>query len=231
MRPGGAVIDIGLFDDSEVYRAGIEAVLNKETDIQVAVSGKLHEAAAQLRHARPQVVLLGTVRGHEHLLGALGRLRRMGTPPVLLLIPAQERISLHGLLEAGALGIADRDGGAATLAHAVRTVAAGGWSLPAQLARTVVTGYLRGGAREHGNRALQEVREKLTPRQQEVLTLMSEGLTNPEIADALAVGTATVKDHVQTILDRLGTPNRTLAARLAWEAQLATCGPAGSAAS
>ncbi|MFD4832195.1 response regulator transcription factor [Streptomyces uncialis] len=209
-----------------MYRAGIEAVLATEADIKVTVSGKVHEATAQLRHVRPQVVLLGSVRGHDQVLTALGRLRRMGTPPVLLLIPAQERISLHGLLEAGALGITDRDGGAAALAHAVRTVASGGWSLPAQLARTVVTGYLRGGAREHGNRALQEVRERLTPRQQEVLTLMSEGMTNPEIAEVLSVGTATVKDHVQTILDRLGTPNRTLAARLAWEAQLATCGPA-----
>ncbi|MFJ6571013.1 response regulator transcription factor [Streptomyces sp. NPDC091292] len=184
------------------------------------MTGTLQDTHSPARRGALDVCLLGSDRGADQLLTSLSRLRRRGSPPLLLLVPAHDHLSLHRLLRSGALGIAERDSGARSLAQAIRTVTSGGWSLPAPWARTVVTGFLRSNEQPHTNSALRQVQEKLTPRQQEVLTLVGKGLTNPEIAKALAVGPATVKDHVQTILDRLGTPNRTLAARLAWEAQL-----------
>jgi NarL family two-component system response regulator LiaR len=59
------------------------------------------------------------------------------------------------------------------------------------------------------------VAENLTPREQEVLTLMAKGLSNPEIAERLTVSPVTVKFHVSNILSKLGCASRTEAVALA----------------
>ncbi|WP_326700592.1 LuxR C-terminal-related transcriptional regulator [Streptomyces sp. NBC_01754] len=81
-------------------------------------------------------------------------------------------------------------------------------------------GFLDAADSSAANPSLLLIQKQLTPRQQEVLALIGRGLTNPQIAHALDVGLATVKDHVQTILTKLGAPSRVLVARLAWEARL-----------
>ncbi|MEU3571872.1 response regulator transcription factor [Kitasatospora sp. NPDC036755] len=118
---------------------------------------------------------------------------------------------ISAALRAGASGVLLRQSAADELGPAVELLARGGSPLSAQVAELVLTGYL------NADRHFAETARvgSLTDREHEVLSQLSLGLSNSEIARLLHLSRATVKDHVSAILAKLGTNNRVQAAVLA----------------
>jgi DNA-binding NarL/FixJ family response regulator len=123
-------------------------------------------------------------------------------------------------LRAGASGFLLKDVRREDLVHAVRVVAAGEALLAPSITRRLVEDFARRPAVAPPTRI-----DALTPREQEVLELIGQGLNNTEIGAQLIVGEATVKTHVGRVLMKLGLRDRVQAVIYAYESGLV--GPTG----
>ena len=205
MAEGG--IRILVADDHPMLREGLVAVLSTQPDFDIV--GEAADGAEVVRLAealRPDVILLDLEMPDVDGVAALEGLRDAGSAARAVVFTAydtDERILRS--LRAGARGYLLKGASRQEIFDAVRTVHAGG-----SLLEPGVTTRLLNHVREGG-----EPTEPLTPRELEVLALISEGLHNSEIAGRLFVTERTVKFHVSSILAKLGADNRTEAVALA----------------
>jgi DNA-binding NarL/FixJ family response regulator len=200
-------IRILVADDHPMLREGLVAVLATQPDFEVV--GEAADGSETVRLAetlRPDVILLDLEMPGTDGVAALEGLREAGSEARAVVFTAydtDERIL--GALRAGARGYLLKGASRAEIFGAVRTVHAGG-SLLGPAVTTRLLDHVREG---------REQTEPLTPRELEVLGLISEGLQNSEIAGRLFVTERTVKFHVSSILAKLGADNRTEAVALA----------------
>ena len=129
---------------------------------------------------------------------------------------------VYDALDAGASGFLLKDATAERLFDAVRVVAAGEALLAPTVTRRLIAEFARLRAAAAGRRGRRCA--ALTPRETEVLRLIAEGLSNPEIAARLVVGEETVKTHVSRVLTKLGLRDRTQAVVAAYESGLVVPG-------
>jgi DNA-binding NarL/FixJ family response regulator len=205
------VIHALVVDDQTLVRKGIRTLLELAGDVQVvgeAAHGE--EALALLPRACPDVVLLDLKMPR---LDGLGFLRaqqqrgRGGAPPVLILTTFDDTELVLDGIRAGARGYLLKDASLAQLLEAVRTLAGGGTLFQPAVTERVLAGvgHLACADGETG------AESPLTVREREVLRLMAGGLSNREIASALGLADGTVKNHVSSILSKLGARDRTRA--------------------
>jgi DNA-binding NarL/FixJ family response regulator len=200
-------IRILVADDHPMLREGLVAVLSTQPDFDII--GEAADGAEVVRLAealRPDVILLDLEMPDMDGVAALEGLRDTVSEARAIVFTAydtDERILRS--LRAGARGYLLKGASRQEIFDAVRTVYAGG-----SLLEPGVTTRLLDHVREGG-----EQTEPLTPRELEVLALISEGLHNSEIAGRLFVTERTVKFHVSSILAKLGADNRTEAVALA----------------
>jgi DNA-binding NarL/FixJ family response regulator len=212
------VITIVVADDHEVVRTGYAALLDTQPDFTVAgTATDGAEAVALCREHRPDVVLMDvrmpTMDGIEatRQLASDDRPR----PRVLILTTFDLDEYVYDALRAGASGFLLKDVTAEHLFDAVRVIAAG----EALLAPTVTRRLIGEFARQKPQPRPPAL-GTLTPRETEVLRLVAEGLSNPEIARRLVVTEETVKTHVSRMLGKLGLRDRTQAVVAAYESGL-----------
>ncbi len=203
------MIRVGLVEDQALVREGIRSLLALDPEFQVVVAAADgEEAIAAIPAARPDVVLLDLqlprVSGLEVLrrLGGAGRL-----PPTVILTTFDDDAALLEALTAGARGYLLKDVSLAELTEAIRVVARGGTLVKPIVSERVVRGVGAGGP-EYPRL---EPPDPLTGREIEVLRLMTGGYSNREIARALKVTEGTVKNHVSSILSKMGVRDRTRA--------------------
>ncbi|GAB2874488.1 response regulator transcription factor [Streptomyces mayteni] len=204
---------IVLADDESLVRTALRVILSAEADLTVvgeAASGA--EAVSVVRRLRPDVVLMDVrmpevdgIRATEQLL------RTMAAPPRIVVVTTFENDAyVYEALRVGASGFLLKRAAAEDLVGAVRLVA-GGESL-------LFPAAVRELARRHAPaRRADAPHGRLTEREEQVLRLLAEGLTNAEIAARLAVGGQTVKTHVAAVLAKLGARDRTQAVIAAYE--------------
>jgi DNA-binding NarL/FixJ family response regulator len=142
-----------------------------------------------------------------------------GGPRVLILTTFDLDEYVYDALCAGASGFLLKDVTAERLFEAVRVVAAGEALLAPTVTRRLISEFAR--LRPHAAAAPStDGLATLTPRETEVLRLVAEGLSNPEIAARLVVTEETVKTHVSRVLAKLGLRDRTQAVVMAYESGL-----------
>jgi DNA-binding NarL/FixJ family response regulator len=198
-----------LVDDQTLVRHGIRTLLDMAG---VEVVGEADDGGAALtaiEETRPDVVLLDLRMPRHDGIWTLNRLRERGIDlPVLVLTTFDDDTLVLDALRAGARGYLLKDVTLEQLTNAVATLAGGGTLIaPAitdRLVRAIRSGPSPGGA---DAAPVQE----LTERELEVLRLMAQGCTNREIAELLFLAEGTVKNHVSTILLKLGARDRTKA--------------------
>jgi DNA-binding NarL/FixJ family response regulator len=201
------VIRVVLVDDQTLVRQGIRSLLELTPDIRViAEAADGDEALRVIPESDAQVVLLDVRMprrtGLEVLRDLAGRM-----PPAILLTTFDEDAVVLEAVRLGARGFLLKDVTLEQLAEAVRTVAAGGsMILPAVSARV-----LRGLAASPPAFDSSIRPDPPTPREAEVLRLMAGGYSNAEIARASGTAEGTVKNHVSSILSKLGVRDRTRA--------------------
>ena len=223
--------DIGIVvaDDHEVVRAGFAALLDTQPDFTVL--GTASDGAGAVlacRELKPDVVLMdvrmpGTdgIEATRQLVAGAGHV-----PRVLILTTFDLDEYVFDALRAGASGFLLKDATAERLFEAVRVVAAGEALLAPAVTRRLISEFtrIRPGTKAAGAAGPGSVAPaafaSLTPRETEVLRLVAEGLSNPEIAARLVVTEETVKTHVSRILAKLGLRDRTQAVVAAYESGL-----------
>ena len=208
------MIRVCLADDQALFRSGVRALLGLFEGIAVVAEAEEGEAAvAKVLECRPDVLLLDVrmprLNGVE-VLAALAR--ESALPPTLLLTTFEDDAALIGGIRAGARGFLLKGTTPDTLVEAIRTVAAGGTFLHAALQPSVEVAGMRDPPLSAA--------DPLTAREREVLSLMTNGLANTQIAAALRLGEGTVRNHVSSILAKLGVSDRTKAVLVALRQRL-----------
>ncbi len=215
-------------DDHEVVRAGFAALLDTQPDFTVlGTASDGSEAVRVCRELRPDVVLMDVRMPSLDGIEATRQLAGTGEsgPRVLILTTFDLDQYVFDALRAGASGFLLKDVTAERLFDAVRVVAAGEALLAPAVTRRLISEFTRlRPVHQAQDAASSAALSALTPRETEVLRLVAEGLSNPEVARRLVVTEETVKTHVSRMLAKLGLRDRTQAVVAAYESGLVVPG-------
>lgn len=198
------MIRVVLVDDQMLVRSGIRGLLDLTPDIRVvAEAADGAEAAGVIAQANADVLLLDVrmplCSGIELLRREQGRL-----PPTILLTTFDDDDALFDGMRAGARGFLLKDISLERLAEGIRSVAAGATLFRPALTERTRAAYEKPAAAP----AAAELCATLTSRETEILALMAAGFNNAEIAQALGPSEGTIKNHVSSILSKLGVRDR-----------------------
>lgn len=203
------MIRVCLVEDQTIVREGLRALLDLVDDIEIvgeAADGD--EALSVITQRTPDVVLLDLHLPKRDGLAVLRAFADPGPPPPTLILTTFDEDSLVlEALKAGARGYLRKDVSLDELAGAIRQVAAGGTAVQPAVTARIVEGLGKLGGSVPGL----DLPDPLTEREQEILRLVANGFSNREIADALHLAEGTVKNHVSSILSKLGVRDRTRA--------------------
>jgi len=197
-----------LIEDNRLLRDGIAAMLRGHRDINVvAVSGNGEKSIEKIHKLKPDVILLDLgLRSHNslHVVELVKREFPRANVIVMDLAPAQGDVLQF--VRAGASGFILKDATVDDFLATIRSVAEGGKVLP-----PVLNGSLFSQIIEHamdGGRANLTKAIRMTKREREVIGLVSDGLTNKEIAKRLHIAPYTIKSHVHNIMEKLALHTR-----------------------
>nr|WP_228494778.1 response regulator transcription factor [Clavibacter sp. VKM Ac-2873] len=207
-----------MVDDQSIVRAGFRVVLETAGGIEVvgeAAGGR--EAVELVRRLAPDVVVMDVrmpggdgieatraitgadADASDHQTGA----DRQG-PAVLVATTFDLDEYVFGALEAGARGFVLKDAEPEEFIQAVRALAEGRAALDGVTTRRVMAEFTR----RRTASAVHPGSEVLTPREQDIVRLLGDGLSNDEIGGRLVIETSTVKSHLTRIMTKLGTRDR-----------------------
>ncbi|HET6671877.1 MAG TPA: response regulator transcription factor [Agromyces sp.] len=216
------MIRVLIADDQAIMRAGLKVVLEADGDIEVVGEARDgYEAVELAEELRPDVVCMDIRMPGRDGIEATRRITEALGDEVRVLVVTTFDLDdyVFGALEAGAAGFLLKGSDEATILTAIRSVAAGDGTLDHRLTRRVITEFARRRPTPEHERA--SVTGLLTPREIEILVLLSEGLSNREIAERLFIEPTTVKYHLAGLLGKIGARDRLQAAVWAFRNGLA----------
>jgi DNA-binding NarL/FixJ family response regulator len=198
------MVRIVVVGDIRMYRDGVAAHLSRDARFSVvATAATRDEAGRCVEEHQPDVVVLDMALG-----GSLPTVwdvahRAPSARIVALTVPDVEGAVL-ACVEAGIAGYVSRDGSLADLTAAIESAMRGECVLPPRIAASLV----RRVSLLAADRVTEAAAAALTAREQEIVTLIAEGLSNKQIGARLHIELATVKNHVHNILDKLHVRTR-----------------------
>jgi DNA-binding NarL/FixJ family response regulator len=196
-------------DDHPLFRAALrQAAASAVPDAEVGVAADLDAVFGALAVAPDtDLVLLDLRMPGSRGLSGLAALRGQFPGVAVLVVSAHDEPGVvRRVLDHGAAGFVPKSADPEVIAEAVRAVLSEGHWLPPDLARAIAA-----LPADHGDSALATRLARLTEQQFRVLSLLSEGLLNKQIADRLKVQERTVKAHITAIFEKLEVRNRTQA--------------------
>lgn len=210
-------IRVLIADDHAIVRKGIRALLTAQPDIEVvgeAENGE--EAITEAERHRPDVILMDLVMPEVDGIAAIRRITaHQPEARILVLTSFAGDDKVFPAIKAGALGYLLKDSGPEELVQAIYQVYRGESSLHPAIARKVL---------QELSRSVEQpaTPKPLTEREVGVLRLVARGLSNQQIAEALVISEATVRNHVSNILSKLHLASRTQAVLYALREGLAS---------
>lgn len=198
-----------IVEDNRLQREGIKEMIKGESDFNlVAALGDTVKILNKIQELKPNVMLLDLSLANIDSLELVHSIKKEFPETkviVMDLVPAQEDILKF--VEAGASGFILKDTTIPEFMKTIRTVAGGEKVLPPILAGSLFSQIIDYGVKELGpEKLVQSVR--MTKREREVVVLISDGLSNKEIAYNLNLSIYTVKSHVHNILEKMALSTR-----------------------
>ena len=197
-------LNVVIVDDHVALRRGMELLLRRHGHHVVGTADDAESAESLILRRRPDVALIDLALPRES--GAELTRRLLAEDPEMRIVlytgAADERQLLEGL-DAGAAGFALKTGDPEELEEAIRTVAGGGEWIDPRLKPLLARG--NGNSRVH----------VLSPREREILGLLSQGLSGEDAAKQLFLSSETVRTHVRNAMNKLGAATRVHAVALA----------------
>jgi DNA-binding NarL/FixJ family response regulator len=217
-------ISVVVVDDQDLVRAGFVALLSADPRMRVVgQAGQGEEAVRLIRATRPDIVLMDV---RMPVLDGIEATRRITVDPacaatrVVILTTFGLDEYVFGALRAGAVGFLLKDTPPEELLRAVRVAAAGEALLSPSVTRRLVEVFATLPDPTRIGSGTPPI--ELTDRENDVLRLVTAGLSNVEIADRLGIGPATVKTYVSRLLAKVGVAERIHLVIYAYESGLVT---------
>ena len=197
-------IRILIVDDHFMVRVGLVGAISEDGDMQVVGEARDGQGAFEMfEKLFPDVTLMDGMLPDIHGVEVTRRLVAAHPEARILLVSINDTVEdIHRAMEAGAWGYLPKSSEQSELLLAIRVIAGGQRYLREDLARKL---------------ALRRLTNPLSDREIQVLTLVAKGMTNKEIASAMALAEGTVKSYLKQIFAKLDAPDRTRAVTLALE--------------
>lgn len=195
-------IRILIVDDHPVVRAGLSSMLATQPGIDVVGSASSGEEALEMvRRDMPDLLLLDLRMPGMSGIDTLLALKAMKAPArVIILTSFEMDENIYRAVQAGALGYLLKDTSQSQMLEAITTVHSGKRYIPSQIAARL---------------AERMMRSNLTARELEILEMLAKGLTNKQIGTALSISDNTVRNHVNSIMEKMEVSDRTEAVAVA----------------
>jgi two-component system, NarL family, response regulator len=195
-------IKILIVDDHPVVRAGLTSMLGTRPDLEVIGSSSSGEEAVEMARVKlPDVLLLDLRMPGMSGIDTLRAIARTGSRARTIVLTSFETDEdIYRAFQAGAQGYLLKDTSLIKMVEAIMTVRAGKRYVPGHIATRL---------------AERMMRTDLSARELEILKLLAKGLTNKEIAKVLGISDNTVRNHVNSIIEKLEVSDRTEAATTA----------------
>lgn len=195
-------IQVILADDHQMFRDGIKSVLSDESDIQIigeVSSGD--ELIKQLTHCMPHVIITDiSMPGKSGIETTRIISKKYPCARILILSMHTNEEFIMSAIKAGASGYLPKDAGRDELLKAIRTLNSGDEYFTNDVSQTIARSYIKEskGLLNSSNKI-----KVLTPREQEIIKYVAEGMGNKEIAEKLCISIRTVDTHKNNILTKL----------------------------
>ena len=201
-------------DDHDLFRTGLATLLGLQPDVEVVAQASGGRMGVRLaEELRPDVVLMDLrmpdLDGSDATRAIL---ESQPSARVVALSVSAEEVDVAASMQAGACGFLVKDAPIDEVVVAIRAAAQGATWLSSRAAEVVLRGLRR--AAPEPDVGLGSV-ERVSPRELEVLRLIARGMENAEIGETLSISPRTAKNHVSSILAKLGLPGRVQAATYA----------------
>jgi two-component system response regulator DevR len=211
-RAMSKVVQILIADDHSVVRAGLRALLEKQGNFRVIAEASTGEdAIAKAKEFQPDVAVLDIrMPGLSGIEACRQIVQQVPGCRVIMLTSYAEDELLFAAIQSGASGYVLKRIGDNELIHAVERVSRGEGMLDPAMTTTVFAEMRKATEAQHA-----AAFADLTPQELAVLALVSEGMTNRQIAVKLYLGEGTVRNYVSSVLAKIGVSNRAEAAAYA----------------
>jgi len=198
------MITVGIVEDNDTVRQTLSELIDAAPSFRcICACATAKEAMGEIPRLRPEVVLMDIHLPGESGIACTARLKaRMPEVQVIILTVYKDTELIFRALKAGASGYLLKRASTEEVLRSISEVKAGGAPMTGEIARLVVQSFQSvstGGLKEQG----------LSPRELEILELLSEGITNKMIATRLGISSETVRTHLGRIYEKLHVHGRT----------------------
>ena len=200
-------IKVMITDDHPLMREALRAALEEEPDLTVVCEAQNGlDALALAEEHNPDVILMDLLMPEMEGLDAIRNIMaRMPQAHIMVVTSIENDEKVIAAIQAGALGYFPKTAPRSFLLEAIRKVADGVPYMPAGIAQKLFSGLRKMKTAPLDNRVAED---PLTERQEEILSLLSEGKTDGEIGAALHLSEATVRSHIRNVMQRLTLETR-----------------------
>jgi two-component system, NarL family, nitrate/nitrite response regulator NarL len=202
-------IGILIVDDHEVVRFGLRHLIEKHPHMKiVGEAATIADALTLASREQPEIIILDLRLGAEKAVDIIPELLRISEESrIIVLTSVQDEEELRRASRLGAMGVIAKDAPADMLIKAIDRVNAGELWLNRRLTAALVAELRRPGDDLHSS-AEGKMIAQVTSREQEIISLIGEGLKNKQIADRLFISETTVRHHITSILGKLQVSDR-----------------------
>ena len=209
-----------LIDDHALFLSGMKHMLEDRLEAAVVLDASSQSAAMEILDTNPDIdlILVDLSMPGTHGLDLIPGLENRNIwCPVAVVSATDKAQEIQAVVDSGAMGFIHKSTSPENMLEAIHTIISGTPWFPGEIMRRLED------AKYHriGQQLIDHARQyHLGKRQLQVLDLMSQGLSNQQIAETLFIGEPTVKSHVSTLFKALGVSNRTQCVQRAAEERL-----------
>lgn len=204
------MIRVLLADAHTLTQLGVHSLLDSNEEIEViGIAGTLEEAHRLCDQHQPDVLVLSLNLPHQDLSQTIDLIKHICPPTQVMMLTSEANVPVQTLLTAGVTSYVFKDKSAQEIVDAIGETAAGKPHVGADALRALVN------AQQSDD--LSMLLSTLTDRESEILTLISHGNNNQEIAEKLCIVPSTVSTHITSIYEKLGFDDRSKLVAWLWK--------------